>query len=181
MKNLISITLTSMILFVGAASAADLDSGSHSEKKGSTSVRGNYRLYVSENQQIKLDVHFSVKKTGMFGTGKGAMAIGLIGADGSTLFQYTKGLTVGARVPEGVARKNDDQSLTIIGPLAQKLISEGGYVAFHVDAVSDSIGIPTSLSEWKSALGDIIPAFLNGFGSGYTKEVSGWILKKIIK
>ncbi|KAB2399200.1 hypothetical protein, partial [Bacillus cereus] len=53
--------------------ADDIDYGSKQKHEGSTRAKANYRIYEDGNN-VKIDVYFSVRKSGVAGTGSGVMA-----------------------------------------------------------------------------------------------------------
>ncbi|WP_156858147.1 hypothetical protein [Salegentibacter sp. T436] len=141
-----------MFLLIGGFSFGQTISNDNmTSNKGETRAKGSYHLYKSGNN-IKLDVNFDVRKSGMSGTGKGAYGFVIFDDNFEPVFEINKGLTVGARVPQGVNSKDWNQSLTITGEKARKMEKEGVILAFNVNAFSDKLGIPTSLNEWKDAV-----------------------------
>ncbi len=158
-----------------------LDSDSMSKKSGSTTAKGSYKLF-QEGDKVKLTLDFSVRKSGVSGTGKGVMAFVLTDADGNNLFKKEKGFTVGADAVRGTAKKEFEQTFSLFGSKAKKLLEEGGGAAFTVQVEKDTTGIPSSPGEWGELLGDTLPVVLGGLGVGNsTDEIAGWVIKRIIK
>ena len=177
----ISIVLISTFILANAAFAETLDNGELHDQQGSTKTHGSYHLYTTADNKVKLDVHFSVKKTGISGTGFGIMSYAIVGADGNSIVRVEKGFSVGANALKGVAVKEFNQSFSFFGGVAQKLLNEGAGSAFLIDATRDTNGIPTSVGEWTNLLGGAsIPQLLAGLGKGGTKQLGQWLLKKII-
>ncbi|WP_124979455.1 hypothetical protein [Nonlabens xiamenensis] len=88
----------------------------------------------------------------MSGTGKGAYGLVIFDENFEPVFKIKKGLTVGAKVPQGTNSKKWKKNLTITREKVKKMEKEGVILAFNVNAVSDKLGIPTSHDEWKDAV-----------------------------
>jgi hypothetical protein len=150
------------------------------KKQGSTTVKAEYRIYT-DGDNVKVDLKFEVRKSGVAGTGKGVMAFQLIDGEGKPLFAHDKGFTVGADMLTGVATKTFEQSFTLFGGAADTLRTKGGGVAFTAQVERDTAGIPTSPNEWTSLLGSDIPDVLADLDVGKAREINGWSVKRIVK
>lgn len=170
----------SCVLCASVSNGEDIDSGSQQQSTGSTRSKGSYRIF-EEGGKVKIKIDFCVRKSGVSGTGKGVMGFEIMNSDGKSLVKRDKGFTVGADAISGVAEKCDSQTITLFGNAAAELKNNGGAVAFTVRTEKDTIGIPTTPDEWKDTLGDAVPAILGSLGVGDSKDVGGWIIKRIIR
>ncbi len=150
------------------------------KKKGDTTATGSYKVY-EEGGNVKIDVDFRVKITGVAGTGKGAMVFEILDDSYEPVFKIDKGFSVGSDALKGVARKEFKKTITLTGPKADAIRNDGLIAAFSVEVEKDTPGVPTSADEWKkeikdwtSVAGEIIKAPV-----GELKEVGSWRFKKI--
>lgn len=114
-------------------------------------TKGSYTL-VKEGEALKLNFKMSVRKSGMSGTGMGPVGLVIFDENFEPVFKIQHGLTVGAKVPQGTNTKTWGQGVTITGEKAKHLEKAGLVLAFNVNTISDRLGIPTSLNEWKDAI-----------------------------
>lgn len=150
---------------------AIIKSNSKEDKQGSTTAKGSFT--ISENNgDITINLDFSVKKTGVSGTGKGAMAFILTGEGGQEIYRWTKGFSVGAEL-DGEHTKNDSAEIAFL-KWDQVLAYE-----FKVDATGDTIGIPTSIDGWVELVGDNLIPIIGGLGVMEDKEIGNWIIGKL--
>ena len=150
-------------------------SDSMSKKEGNTTAEGSYSIIKTGINVLIAQISFSVKKTDMAGIGQGVMGFALFDGNGERIFNFNKAFTVGIDLLDALAEKTFEESFTILGPKWNEVAG----VAFTVDATSAAIKIPTSPDDWKDLLGEAIPDILGGLGIGETKEVAGWLLKKL--
>lgn len=154
MKKLFSIFFL-LIALVANTFGQTISKDNITKNKSETRAKGSYHFYKS-GDILKLDIRLDVRKSGLSGTGKGAIGFVIFDEKFEPLFEINKGLTVGAKVPEGVNSKDWVQTLTITGEKAKQMEKEGIILAFNVNAVSDKLGIPTSLEGWKTTIKDAL-------------------------
>ncbi|WP_192797072.1 hypothetical protein, partial [Bacillus cereus] len=121
------------------------------------------------------DVYFSVRKSGVAGTGSGVMAFALLGSDGLPTFKVEKGFTVGADATDGVNEKIFEQTFTIFGDRWDEVYGN----AFLLDETKDTIGIPGSLDEWKEWFEEDIAPIFEGLNSGDSQDFNNWTIKRL--
>lgn len=142
---------------------------SKSDEKGHTTANGSYTL-MSDGS---LSTSFTVRFKSRSGSGQGRMACALIGEEGKVIFEYHKGLTVGSNPLKPDVTKHDDQTFDILQ--LDKIVT----IAFTVDAVSSSIGVPTDIKGWKELLGSDLLPIIGDLGVGDFKEIGGWVIDRI--
>lgn len=145
------------------------------DTEGSTKAKASYSITRDDDGDVEVRVDFSVKKTGVTGTGKGVVAFALLDDAGESLFKIEKGFTVGADALDGVAKKEHSEFITLFGSRFDKVAG----VAFFVGATNDTIGLPTSPGEWTELLGEAVPAILGGLSAGGTTTVVGWVIDRL--
>jgi hypothetical protein len=173
--------VTLAALIVASPAYADvIVQDSDENKRGSTTSKGSYVVEdVGEN--VKITVDFSVKKTGVSGTGKGVMVFAILDDNWEPAFQIEKGFSVGAHAIKGVAKKKFSESVTATGPKAKRIKEEGIYAAFTVQTDRDTIGLLTSVGAWKKEIQDWteIAGVMRALPTGEVKIAGGWRIKKI--
>jgi hypothetical protein len=174
MMNFRAFAVIAVVAYLaGPVAAQVIDQGSDEKKKGDTTVKGSYSI-VKDGNNVKIQIDFSVKKTGITGTGKGVVGFVLLDSEGKEVFKHEKGFTVGADL-SGAVKKEDTKKITIFGDKWDKVVG----VALNVTVESDTIGIPTKPEEWKEALGKAVPHILGGLEVGKKTDLKGWIIKRI--
>lgn len=144
------------------------------EKKdhlGDTTAKGSFTI-SEDNGDVTINLNFSVKKTGINGTGKGAMAFILTGDQGKEVYRWDKGFTVGAEL-DGEHTKHESAEINFL-----KWEQVSAY-ELKVDATSNTIGIPTDISGWVEILGENLMPILEGLDIGGDTEVGGWLLGRL--
>ncbi|MED4562760.1 MULTISPECIES: hypothetical protein [Bacillus] len=154
---------------------AIISSQEKQKHEGSSRTKGSYSI-EEINNDIAINLHLSVRKSGVSGTGKGALIFGLLGSDSNQPPILNKVLTktVGANALTGVAEKHIDESLTMLKSKWDQVT----FIAFGV-TTTDGIGFPTSLPEWKDLIGEELGTVLGGLGLGEMKEVADFVFKKV--
>ncbi|SCN20235.1 Protein of unknown function [Bacillus toyonensis] len=138
----------------------------HKDEQGETKAKGSYTL-SKEDGAFTVNVNFSVKKTGIAGTGKGFMTYAIYDRDKNEVYRYDKGFTVGADL-SGAAKKDDSEEAEIMGWDGK------GKTIFKVAATADSSGLPDSIDDITDFIGfDLLGDF------GAIKEIGGWIIESI--
>lgn len=150
------------------------------KKKGQTTVKGSYKVY-DEGGTIKIRVDFSVKKTGVSGTGKGVMVFEILNDSFEPAFKFDKGFTVGSDALTGANKKEFTKTLSAVGPAGDKIRKSGVWGAITVEVEKDSRGVPTSPDEWKQEITDwtAVVGELKKLGVGQVKAVGNWRFTKI--
>lgn len=148
-----------------------IKSNSQEDKQGSTTAKGSFTISET-NGDIKINLDFSVKKTGISGTGYGAMAFILTGEGGQELYRWTKGFSVGAEL-DGEHTKKDSAEISFL-KWDQVVAYE-----FKVQATGDTIGIPTSIEGWIEEIGDNLIPIIGGLGVMEDKVMGSWIIGKL--
>jgi hypothetical protein len=180
MKKLISIFSVVLLVCSFSAQAEVLAKDSMSDNQGSTRSKGSYSL-VKDGNNVKLSINFNVRKSGTSGSGRGAMSFQILDDSWDPVTSFNKSLTVGADSLKGTADKDWKKNITLTGPKAKKVIDNGIAVAFIVDSNKDTIGVPTSIDDWKKALGDIadLKSELDKLSAGDSKNMNGWKVFKM--
>lgn len=167
--------------FMGfSLNAATIAKDSMQEKSGSTRSKGSYHIY-DDGSNVKVSVAFNVRKSGMTGTGKGVIAFQILNDSWEPVLEFKKGLTVGAKAPQGTNDKDWKKTITLTGPKAKKVKEEGLVVAFMVDTERDDIGIPQSIDDWKKAIKDVadLKKAIEGLGEGSSSKKGAWKFFKL--
>ncbi|WP_299156949.1 hypothetical protein [uncultured Tenacibaculum sp.] len=146
------------------------------ETKGSTRTKGQVTLTDFGNK-IQMYAWFDVRKSGMFGVGKGALAFEMLNSNFTPIVSLTKGLTVGARFPQGTNHKDWDKTIDITGNLANDIRNNGFVCATSISTISDSIGLPSNKAEWKQLISDLTPIIALAYGDYIT--IGTWMFTKI--
>ncbi|KAA6455675.1 MULTISPECIES: hypothetical protein [Bacillus cereus group] len=116
-----------------------------------------------------------MKKTGISGTGKGAVFFALLDANGNPQFSREATLTVGADL-SGARDKDKNQSFTLFKSKWEEMNAFGATIKV---STSDSFGLPTSMGDLKKAFEDL--GLLSAFGgltSGQVSEHNGWVINR---
>ncbi|KQU22159.1 hypothetical protein ASG65_20805 [Bacillus sp. Leaf13] len=145
-----------------------IDHGFKEKHEGSTRAKVSYSI-DKDGDNVKVSISFSVRKSGVSGTGYGAMAFALIGDDGGTVFHKEKGFSVGADAIRGKNEKTYEETFTIFGDKWEKVVG----AALKLDGTTDSIGVSPG------AIIEGIAPFLGGLGTGIEGELAGWIIKRL--
>ncbi|QLI78749.1 hypothetical protein [Bacillus pumilus] len=153
---------------------AIISSQEKQKHEGSTRTKGSYSI-EEVNNEIEIKLHLSVRKSGISGTGKGALIFGLLGSDSSKPPLLSKVLTktVGADLSGSHEESNDEDMIMLKNKWDQVSV-----IVLGVDT-SDSIGFPTSLPEWKDLIGEELETVLGGLGLGEMKEIADFVFKKV--
>ncbi|TDU16450.1 hypothetical protein [Bacillus sp. BK450] len=153
---------------------AIISSQEKQKHEGSTRTKGSYSI-EEVNNEIEIKLHLSVRKSGISGTGKGALIFGLLGSDSNQppLLNKVMTKTVGSDM-SGSREESNDEKLIM-------LKSKWDQVSFIVlgVATNDSIGFPRSLSDWKKLIGEELGTVLGGLGLGEVKEIADIVFKKV--
>lgn len=180
MKKLIYILSIVLLTFSFSAQAEVIAKDSMSDKQGNTRSKGSYSL-VKAGENVRLSIKFNVRKSGMSGSGRGAMSFQILDDSWEPVTSFNKSLTVGADSLKGVADKDWKKNITLTGPKAKNVIDNGITVAFIVDSNKSTIGVPTSIDGWKKALGGIadLKSELDKLSAGDSKNMNGWKVFKM--
>ncbi|SME68401.1 hypothetical protein BACERE00198_00093 [Bacillus cereus] len=153
---------------------ADIAVGSDEKKEGSTRTKASYRIY-EEGDNIKIDISFNVRKSGVSGTGKGAVVFALLDANGNPQFSKEATLTVGADA-SGSRDKDNDQHINLFKSKWEEMNVYGATIKV---ATTDSIGFPTSVGDLKKVFDELgFGSIFTGLSSGQTGELSGWLINR---
>ena len=145
----------------------------HEDEQGETTTKGYYRFF-RQDADLKLEVDFSVKQTGVTGTGRGSMVVAILDSNYDVLYSFEKGFTVGAVFPKGVAKEPFHQTITIGKEAAKKIERNGAYIVFSLQSGTASLDTPNP-KRFQELFHDVIASIK----SGSPEEKGGWWMKSI--
>ena len=154
---------------------ADIARGSHEKHEGSTRTKASYHIY-EDGDNIKIDIDFNVRKSGVSGTGKGYVVFTLLDDNGNPKFTKEATLTVGANSLTGTNDKDNNQRISLFKNKWEEMDIYGAAIQV---ATTDSIGFDTSIEGLSSIFESLgMGSTFKEFSTGQEGELSGWILNR---
>lgn len=173
-----------MSLVVGpdAAFSQKIASDFARDEEGSTRTKGEYSLdregeIEGALSKVRIQINFRLERPAGADPGKGVVAFMILDADFKPVFQFYKGMTVGAANPQRPSTGYISESAVKSGDASKKILDRGVYASFYVDATKDSV----DADDWKSSVSDWdkVAEELKDLGVGDLKEAGKWRFKKI--
>ncbi len=146
------------------------------ESQGGTRTKGWIKI-TDYGDRIEVYVELRVRKSGVSGTGKGALGFELLDSSFNPILMIDKGLTVGARFPQGTHEKKWSKMYYLTGELAQKIKDKGAVFGGTISTVSDDIGLPANVTEWLEVVKDISPII--GLSTGQSVSIAPWLFTRL--
>lgn len=158
----------------------EIDKGFKEKHEGSTRTKASYSIN-KDGENTKVKINFSVRKSGVSGTGRGVLVFVLINDSAEPVWKYEKGFTVGADAVDGVNEKDNEVEFTVYNDKWDNVFGS----AFYIDSTKDTTGIPSTLPDFidafKNLFKDVVD-IVNIFKSlpiGESTDIIDWTFKKL--